>query len=980
MAALALALAATADAQVVISQVYGGGGNLFDRDYVELFNRGSAPVGLDGLSLQYASATGSALFAANGITPLFGALAPGEYRLVGLAAGTGGVALPAPFDAGNGATNLASASGKVALVVGTMGLACNGGSTPCDAAQLAALVDLVGYGAANFHEGATAAPAAGTTTALFRDGAGCVDTGWNGADFETGVPLPRTAATPFAPCAVDPGLPFVELTLDLDVASEADATTVTATATASAPVAGEQSVSLGVSGVGITPGDYLLSSAIVTLPDGATSGSAYFTVVDDALVEGTEIATLALANPTAGLALGATSSRTLTILDDEGCAGSATAIHAVQGAGATSPRVGEVVVVEGIVTGLFRGTAGDSLRGFFLQEEDGDADGDPATSEGLFVYEGATGLAAGLAVGDRVRATGTVAELAGKTEISALLAVERCSAGEPLPTAATVTLPVPGVPDGDLAAATAAIDAYYERFEGMRVVVPATLAVAESFELERFGALLLVAGGRIPSFTDAHAPSPAGWIDHQIEVARRTIRLDDGDDVQNAALANARPLPYPMPGLSVTNRFRSGDTLAGLTALLDWSTAGASGTTTWRLRPVTGGGYVFTPANPRPADPPAVAGGFRIASLNVLNYFTTIDTTPSAVSGPCGPSGALDCRGADSAAELVRQTDKLVAALCALDADVVGLVELENDAFATQSALVAAANAVADCGPYASVGTGPIGTDAIKVGLLYKTTTASTVGAHAILDASVDPRFLDTHNRPVLAQSFVEDATGERFTIAVAHLKSKGSGCSGPGDADAGDGQGVCNATRTSAAQALVDWLAGDPTGSGGPDFLIVGDLNSYSQEDPVAAIKAGPDDVPGTADDWLDLVAGFADSGGGAASTYTYLFEGQTGRLDHALATASLASRVAGAAVWHVNADEPPAFDYDDAIADAGESAFEAKPGALPLYAPDPFRSSDHDPVLIGLPEPGVGDVVIIGVLGMAAFERRRPRDRAPR
>ncbi len=156
------------------------------------------------------------------------------------------------------------------------------------------------------------------------------------------------------------------------------------------------------------------------------------------------------------------------------------------------------------------------------------------------------------------------------------------------------------------------------------------------------------------------------------------------------------------------------------------------------------------------------------------------------------------------------------------------------------------------------------------------------------------------------------------------------------GDPDLLDGQGNCNVTRTLAAQALVDWLAGDPTGSGDPDYIILGDLNSYAMEDPVDAIKAGPDDMPGTADDYANLIAQFQ-----GAFAYSYVFDGQAGYLDHALANAGMAAQVTGVVDWHINADEPDVLDYDTSFKPTAQDA---------LYEPNAYRSSDHDAVLVGL------------------------------
>jgi uncharacterized protein len=236
---------------------------------------------------------------------------------------------------------------------------------------------------------------------------------------------------------------------------------------------------------------------------------------------------------------------------------------------------------------------------------------------------------------------------------------------------------------------------------------------------------------------------------------------------------------------------------------------------------------------------------------------------------------------------------------------------------------------------YDFIDTGAFGTDAIRVGIIYKTSTVEPVGDHAILDSSVDPDFDTTRNRPALAQTFLETATGGRVTVVVNHLKSKGSGC-GVGDDDTTTGQGNCNGTRTLAAQALADWLATDPTGSGDPDVLIIGDLNSYAKEDPIVALQS---------DGYTDLVASY-----GGPDAYGYVFDGQLGYLDHALSNPSLTPQVAGTAEWHINADEIPLFDYNDDVRDTGEAVFEEESDVRSLYEPNQFRTSDHDPVVVGL------------------------------
>src|SRR5690606_8152792 len=191
-------------------------------------------------------------------------------------------------------------------------------------------------------------------------------------------------------------------------------------------------------------------------------------------------------------------------------------------------------------------------------------------------------------------------------------------------------------------------------------------------------------------------------------------------------------------------------------------------------------------------------------------------------------------------------------------------------------------------------------------------------------------------NRPVLIQTFEENSTGERFTIAVNHLKSKGSSCDDVGDPDLNDGQANCNQTRVAAVQALMDYLATDPTKSGDPDFLIVGDLNAYAMEDPITTLETAG---------WTDLHEEFEGPEG-----YSYVFDGQLGYLDTALANPELLPQVTGTTAWHINADEVPLFDYNDEFQTADEADFERESDALELYRDDPLRSSDHDPVIVGL------------------------------
>ena len=228
-------------------------------------------------------------------------------------------------------------------------------------------------------------------------------------------------------------------------------------------------------------------------------------------------------------------------------------------------------------------------------------------------------------------------------------------------------------------------------------------------------------------------------------------------------------------------------------------------------------------------------------------------------------------------------------------------------------------------GTWDFVQSGVIGSDAIKVALIYQPATVSLLGDFAILDSSVDARFDDTKNRPALAQSFVDNLSGGVLTVAVNHLKSKGSSCA-PGDPNLGDGAGNCNLTRASAAAALVDWLATDPTGSNDSDSLIMGDLNAYDKEDPIDVLTDGG---------YTDLQFIF-----GGEAAYSYVFSAAVGYLDYALASPELFAQTTGTAAWHINADEADLIDYDTRF---------KKPNQDAIYAPDAYRASDHDPVISG-------------------------------
>jgi uncharacterized protein len=577
---------------------------------------------------------------------------------------------------------------------------------------------------------------------------------------------------------------------------------------------------------------------------------------------------------------------------DPSCGTPATKIHDIQGNGPLSPLNNtRNVVIEGIVVGDYQ--EANQFHGFHVQEEDADADSNPATSEGIFVFDNNFGTAVKL--GDKVRVRGTVSEFptgaTSLTQLTNISSVTVCGSGQSV-TPATVSLPVANLGD-------------WERVEGMLIRIPQTLTVTDTFTLGRFGEVGLSAG-RLSVPTNAVAPGTAASALQELN-NRSRILLDDADERRDID-----PILYPAPGLSATNTLRLGFTVDNLTGVLEQRFG------SYRIQPV--GPITFTATNPRPAAPDSVGGTLKVASFNVLNYF----------NGNGTGGGFPTTRGADSMQEFTRQRDKVISAITTIDPAIAGLLEIENDGGPNSAIvnLVNGLNAVSGAGTYSFIDTGVVGTDEIRVALIFKPAVVAPVGPFAILNSSVNPQFLDTKNRPTLAQTFRQISTGAKFTIAINHLKSKGSPCNDIGDPDTNDGQGNCNQTRTKAATALVNWLATDPTGSGDPDFLIIGDLNANAQENPITTIKAAG---------YTDLIQTFV-----GAKAYSFNFNGESGYLDHALANASLKPQVTGAAEWHINADEPVVLDYNVENKSTNQ--------LTTLYAPNAFRASDHDPLVVGL------------------------------
>ncbi len=659
----------------------------------------------------------------------------------------------------------------------------------------------------------------------------------------------------------------------------------------------------------------------VTFAAGAASATVTVEILGDTTGEPDETFAVTLSNPSPGLTL-ADAVATGTIINDDVAI---TKISTIQGSGAASTLVGQTVTVQAIVVGDFQDGDGDTLRnlnGFFLQEERGDWDLSALTSEGIFVFQNS--LAGAVGIGDLVQVTGVVGEAFGLTQITltSVSVLLNGAVNDVRSLAVDVTLPEAGV-------SGAGTNPDLERYEGMIVNFPQTLTINEMFNLDRFNEITLVAGERPFQFTHDNAPNVAGNTQYLERIGSRTITYDDGEGAQNRPIGNLDGFQ----GFTDATAPSMGDTITNLTGVLDF------GFSEWRLRSVIDGSNSFEDAQPRDQAPPARGGSLDITSFNVLNFFKTIGEEAANILTASG----LERRGANNQAEFDRQVEKLITALDELDADIYGLIEIENDFTPGSSGnaieLIVNRLSLATGKTFAYIAPGGqlLGGDAIAVGYIYDTaqvriaagTTVqvlnnSDVSAALLAQSSIGTIFEGANtSRAALAVTWEEIATGEVFTSAVNHFKSKSG--SGTGlDADAGDGAGSWNNQRLLAAQALVEWLATNPTGTTDQDRLILGDLNSYFREAPIAYLAgAGYENLQLRLDD-----------------PYSFVFNGQLGVLDYILANGSLGAQVASVGEWHINSNEADALDYN---LDFGRSA-------AYFNGTEPFRVSDHDPVVVSL------------------------------
>lgn len=589
------------------------------------------------------------------------------------------------------------------------------------------------------------------------------------------------------------------------------------------------------------------------------------------------------------------------------------AIADIQGTGEATPLEGKVVKTFGVVTASYP-TGG--FNGFYLQTPGSGGGEIPAASQGIFVY---TGSAPTVEVGKCYEVTGTAGEYNGLTQLSKTSAIVNqaagCQAAKPVE---LTKLPT---------------DTEKERLEGMLVLPKGTYTITNNYQLNQYGQLGLAFGDQ-PLYVATEKVLPGKDADaYEAENLKKYITLDDGSswNYQKNQTAQASALPY----LSQDTPMRTGAKVTfDKPVILDYRFQ-------WNFQPtghVVGAKSQFIPfksQNTRPETPPSVGGDIQIASFNVLNYFTDLGKDESDCKSyddrEGNPVGSNYCkvRGAYSEKAFKDQQAKIVSAINGLDAEIIGLMEMETSSqFGhsrdySLSKLVEALNVgitnKADQWDYVrSPLVVPDSEDVIRLAYIYKPNVVTPMDASQIL---IDSAFANA--RQPLAQRWttVKNDQVEFVTIAN-HFKSKGSGD------DDGTGQGLSNPSRVAQAKALTKWV--DQIAKDDAVFLM-GDFNAYSKEDPVRIIEE----------------AGFTElEGKFAPEASTYQFGGRLGSLDHNFANAKGLAMVSGAGVWDINGDESIAMQYS-----------RRNYNVVDFHQDGPYASSDHDPALFGLNIPAKPD-----------------------
>ncbi|WP_336954272.1 ExeM/NucH family extracellular endonuclease [Acinetobacter sp. AS167] len=560
-------------------------------------------------------------------------------------------------------------------------------------------------------------------------------------------------------------------------------------------------------------------------------------------------------------------------------------------------------VVRGVITADYRYQNGFS--GFYIQTPDSKAKAN--LSNAIFVYLPAASTITGGKVGEEVILKGRLTNYENQLQIDQLSSnIQTCNnQAASLVSSTPIQLPFSSLTDATGNAP--------KRYQGMLVKIPQTLTVSENYDYGRYGQLSLSLGRLyIPTNLYPAKSNEAVALAKQNLLSK--IILDDGYNNQNRT-------PWLPQTFNAANTLRTGYQLKNVEGILEYRF------NAWRIQPIQNKALpeVVKDSNLRNSTVLAKeTKQVRVAAFNVLNY----DNSPLI--------GVKPDRGANTETEFNRQHAKIVSAIKTIDADVYGLMEIANNGYGEKSAVNYLTKALgADWKYVIPPNMDKLGTDVIAVAIIYNSKRVKAVGNPVVYDD------LTQKNRVTMAQSFQAVTGGKTFTVVPNHLKSKGS-C--PDDktspeANQGDGQGCWNPTRVTAVQKLIQWIATNPTKAEKPNYLLVGDMNSYAKEDPILAFENA---------NYKILLND--EKVGQGKSAYSYVFgvasdatgNGGAGNLDHAIADANLYPMVKRTFAWHINADEPTALDYNE--------EYKTEEQIASFYAPDAFRSSDHDPVIVDL------------------------------
>ncbi|GAB6195073.1 lamin tail domain-containing protein [Lysobacter xanthus] len=899
-------VAGSAQAQVVISQVYGGGGNsnaAYRADYIELHNVTSSPQSVAGWSVQYASASGTSWQ----VTPLSGTIPAGGYLLVRQFDNTAtNVGAPvAVFDVA-GSINMSGTSGKVALVNST---------APLSGACPAGRADLVGFGTTTCFEGAGAAPSPASNAQAVKRVDDCVDTDANSTDFSAAPALPRSSASPISSCT-GPVMPSLSITDASATEGDAGTTLATFTIALTAPagaggVAFDWSTADGTATV--ADGDYLATGGSLVIPAGADRVDVQVAISGDTRSEPNETFFVNVVNVTGATVIDGQGAG--TIVNDDFVV---LPIGQVQGAGAVSPYAGQVVAVRGIVTGR-------TSRGFFLQSRDVDADADPTTSEGAYVFLNAAPPAIAQP-GRWLTVEATVQEYVPSTDpgqapltelvnATSILAVDGVTYPLPAPVDLTPSFPSPA----------GALD-QLERLEGMRVRVPDFVATAPSdgFKTESsatsstngqfFGTVYGVARPfREPGIQAPDAP-PAGTVPP-------IPRWDSNPEVfsvDSDGLVNT-------PAIDVA----SGARIADMTGPLTFAFG------RYQILPDSMG--AVTPgAAPRAAQA-APAGAFSVAGYNMERFYDEVDDP-----------GVSDVRLTAAAVERRLSKASLGVRDFLRTPDILAVVEMENLSVLQRVAdrvnadATAAGAANPQYVPYLVEGNDVGGID---VGFLVKTAPVAPgtprVEVVDVQQVGKDTTWLSPDGQtqllndrpPLLLRAVVRYADGRAFPVEVVAVHQRSLNGAETADA-AGD---RIRAKRQRQAEFLAAFL--DARQKSAPDtrMVVLGDFNAFEFNDGLAHIMGTVTGAPAAdaetavAGDGADLVEpNFVNltTTEPRDERYSFTFDGNAQTLDHVLVNEAMvvATRVIKADHARINADFPETNRND---------------------ASSPSRLADHDPVI---------------------------------